>query len=367
MNTPPPSTDGLRRPASDSPEHRPPGGPARASLGPGREFDLIRRWISGPELVSPGVVLGPGDDAAVLEGGWVVSCDMSVDGVHFTRAWLTPEEIGGRALRAALSDLAAMAAEPIGVLVAIAGSSSDYDNGSLQDVGDGVREAAAAFGTPVIGGDVSRTLAPLVIDVTVLGRTPRPVLRRGAVPGDDLWVTGSLGAASAAVHLFKACQTPSPALRERFARPVPRLAAARHLADSGHLHALIDLSDGLTGDAAHLAMASAVHLEIDVERVPLHPALLDATRRYGALGEPPHSALDIGMSGGEDYELLFAADPAFRAEAEAASARCAGLEFTRIGRVVAPSHDAPAGVTFTREGRPWSPTHSFDHFIGDRP
>jgi thiamine-monophosphate kinase len=345
--------------------------PGRTPLGPGREFDLIRRWISGPELVSPGVVLGPGDDAAVLEGGWVVSCDMSVDGVHFNRGWLMPDEIGGRALRGALSDLAAMAAEPIGVLVAIAGSSQDYEDTSLEAVGRGVREAAAAFGTPVIGGDVARSLGPLVIDVTVLGRTPAPVLRSGARPGDDLWVTGSLGAASAAVHLWKDHRFPSPALIERFARPVPRIAAARHLAASGHLHALIDISDGLSGDASHLAMASAVRLEIDVDRVPLHPALVQACRRHGPLGEPPQTALEIALSGGEDYELLFAADPAFRRDVDAARTHCGGLEFTRIGRVVAAAASAAAGagpgVVFERDGEPWSPPHSFDHFLGDRP
>ena len=373
------------------------GAPASASasgaLGPGREFDLIRRLVAGAGALEPGIEVGSGDDAAVLEGGWVVSCDLSLEGVHFERAWLSPEAIGGRALRGAMSDLAAMAAEPVAVLVSLAGSARDHTDGTLAAVGLGVRSAAEECGASVIGGDLTRSTGPLVVDVTVIGRTSNPILRSGAQPGDDLWVTGTLGAAATAVRLHARGLTPDESLRTRFERPEPRLAAARWLAATGFVHALIDLSDGLVGDAGHLAAASGVRLHVEAERVPQDPAAVD---------------LVAAVAGGEDYELLFAADPALRTRVAEFEAACPGLALTRIGHVhpirapgaaqaagdaraagaaqaegdaqaagaaqaegdaqaagvagVAAEDQARPGVAFTRDGAPWHPPHAYDHF-----
>lgn len=291
-------------------------------LGPGGEFDLIRRFLSARDSASPLVVVGPGDDAAVLEGGWVLSTDLSVEDVHFRRAWLRDEEVGFRAAAAALSDMAAMAATPAGVLVSMAfPAGTRWD---LDAVQGGIREAAALVGASVIGGDLSRSPGPLVLDITVVGQSPTPVLRSGAAVGDEVWVTGALGASAAAVRAWAAGQEPPSALRAAFARPTPRTRAATELARAGVLHALVDLSDGLAGDAGHLAAAGGVGVVLETERIPV------AEEARVALG--PSDALAAALHGGEDYELCFAA---LAGAVTATVARIVGVPLTRVGRVEA--------------------------------
>jgi thiamine-monophosphate kinase len=300
------------------------------------------------------VVEGPGDDAAVLAGGWVVTCDLSLEGVHFRREWMSPEEAGGRAVRVAVSDLAAMAAEPVAVLVSLAGSGDDHESGLLARVGKGTREAVEASGASLVGGDLTRSTGPLVIDVVAIGRAAAPVLRRGAEPGDELWVTGRLGGAAAALELLDAGRDPGPELRQRLVRPEPRLQAAARLAETGHLRALLDLSDGLAGDAGHMAAASGVALELDVTALPVDPA---AARALGS-----ERALTLALHGGDDYELLLAADPALAAEAEALAARL-GLALTRIGRAV-----EGRGVRLRlADGTVVDAGSGWDHFAGRDP
>lgn len=295
---------------------------ARVALGPGGEFDLIRRFLASDPAPGGSVLVGPGDDAAVLVGGWVLSTDLSVEDVHFRRAWITDQEVGYRAAAAALSDLAAMAAEPVGVLVSMAiPPSGGVDAEAVQR---GVREAAGAVGATVLGGDLSRSPGPLFLDITVVGRAPAPVLRAGARPGDEIWVTGELGGAGAAVALWNSGREPDPRLRAAFARPVPRVAAALELARAGVARAMVDLSDGLAGDAGHLAAAGRVRVVLETDLIPLHPALV------GALS--PAEALEAALRGGEDYELCFAAAPGTVESAGDLAAR-AGVRLTRVGRV----------------------------------
>lgn len=294
-------------------------------LGPGAEFDLIRRFLAEHPPLGPDVLVGPGDDAAVLAGGWVLSADLCVEDVHFRRSWITDEEIGWRATAAALSDLAAMAAEPVGVLVSMAfrpGSGVD-----VEAVQRGVRDAASHSGASVLGGDVSRSPGPLFLDVSVVGRASAPALRAGARPGDELWVTGPLGAAGAAVRLWNAGREPPAALRAAFAHPVPRVEAARALVRAGAVRALVDLSDGLAGDAGHLAAAGGVRIVLEAARIPLGEGVAEA------LG--PDAALDAALRGGEDYELCFAAPPG-SVDERTLGAR-AGASLRRVGRVEAGS------------------------------
>jgi thiamine-monophosphate kinase len=293
----------------------------RVRLGAGAEFDLIRRFLAEGGELPPEVRVGPGDDAAVLDGGWVVTCDLSVEEVHFRRDWLSDEEIGYRAAAASLSDLAAMAANPVGVLVSLAAPRDGSVD--VEAVDRGVRTAAARFGAAVVGGDLSRSPGPLFVDVVSLGRSPWPVLRDGAEPGDDVWVTGALGASAAAVRVWRAGGTPTPELRAAYAAPTPRVLEARRLVEHEVVDAMIDISDGLVGDLGHLAAASGVRIDVELVRVPVAPAAV------AALGAD--EALDAALHGGEDYELAFVTDPG-AVEPEYFEERY-GLVLTRVGRV----------------------------------
>jgi thiamine-monophosphate kinase len=321
-------------------------------LARGGEFDLIRRltvdWTDGLAEVA-GVAEGPGDDAAVLDGGWVVSTDLAIEGVHFRRDWLEADEIGARAAAAALSDLAAMAAEPVAILLSLAGSRDDLDTGVLEVVGRGAREAGRAVGAALIGGDLSRSSGPLVIDVVALGRTSAPVLRRGAKIGDALYLTGRLGGSAAALEYLQRGDRPPDELFRKFARPRPRILEARFLASRGALHALIDVSDGLAGDVRHLAAASGVGIDIEVDAVPI-----DGWARAGGSTEARRRA----FTGGEDYELLFAAPRSIEGTLEAFAAAFPGLPVTKVGQVVAGGE-----VRFlNNDGAPIHLGTGWDHF-----
>jgi len=269
------------------------------SRSPG-EFDRIRRILAGAPPLSAEVLLPPGDDAVQLAGGIVLSTDLSIEGIHFRLDWMTPEEAGNRAARAALSDLAAMAAQPLGVLVSVA---APGDGELAERAMAGVNQLLLDLGIPLLKRDLTRSPGPLLLDVVVVGRAESPLLRSGVRGGDELWVTGTLGGAAAAVLLLQAGGAPLPeGLRAPFLNPTPRLAEARWLREAG-VRAAIDLSDGLAGDALHLAEQSGVALHLVASKIPLHPAL-------GELPLPEGStALDLALRGGEDYELLLAAPP----------------------------------------------------------
>lgn len=300
------------------------------SLAGGGEFEVLRRILAraserGAALETGAVAVGPGDDAAVLEGGWVISTDQMVEGVHFLAGWMSDGEVGGRAIRAGLSDLAAMAAEPVGVLVSLAMSGADATS-RIESVMDGAIQSAAEFGARVLGGDLSKMPAggPMVMDAVVLGRSPAPLLRSGAVAGDELWVTGPLGGAAAAVGAWRAGVDPAPEARVAFTTPVPRTREAQWIAARADLHAGIDLSDGLLADAAHMAAASGVRLLIEPDVVPRHPSLTGVSREESAR----HA-----LAGGEDYELLIAVAAGSLDHLTQEYAHRFGVEMTRVGNV----------------------------------
>ncbi|HEU4559761.1 MAG TPA: thiamine-phosphate kinase, partial [Longimicrobium sp.] len=258
-------------PTADRPRGHPPDGPP---LARGAEFDLIRRFLPKHRSERPDVRVGPGDDCAVIAGdGIALSSDMAMEGVHFRRDWLSFREIGGRAAAAALSDLAAVAARPIGILISLAVPGADAGQHAVE-VMEGVRRVASDAGAALLGGDLTRSPGPLAIDVTVVGEAPHPVLRTGAAFGDEVWVTGELGGSGLFVEQMLAGVRPSRRARERYAAPVPRIPEARWLAERGLAHAMIDLSDGLAGDAAHLSAANGVAILLSPELIPIHPAVL---------------------------------------------------------------------------------------------
>jgi thiamine-monophosphate kinase len=314
-------------------------------LGSGGEFDRVRAIA-----VALGDVLGPiGEDTAPIPDGagtLVVSVDASVEDVHFRRGWLTHEEVGWRATASALSDLAAAAATPVGVVAAvIVPRKSDQE--ALVDVMRGVGAAVGSVGARVLGGDLTSG-AHWAVVVTVFGRVARPMSRAGAKPGDGVWVTGVVGGARAALHAWTAGVEPDSLARRAFAHPVPRIGAAQWLAARGAT-ALMDLSDGLGGDAEHVAAASRVQLQVDLERLPLHASVPSAARR---IGEPPEL---FAATAGEDYELLVTLPGDFDGAAE--FARDNRLALTRIGTVM-----AGAGVRATLGGAV-QPVHGFRHAV----
>jgi len=290
------------------------------SLAAGREFDLIREFLRDAP-VPEDLLLPPGDDCVVLSNGTALSADLSVEGVHFRRDWISFEDIGYRAATAALSDLAAVAAQPIGTLISIAAPVQFADDTIV--LMRSARAAADRIGAVLLGGDLTRATDSIAIDVVAIGHTMTPIPRSGARAGDSVWVTGVLGGAATAVEQWLCGATPTAAAREAYARPTARTAEARWLADHADITALIDISDGLAGDAAHIAAASKVGILLDVRALPLHPA---------ALAEP--RALALALNGGEDYELCFTTKQKDMSAVVEAFEKRFGCRLTRVGEVV---------------------------------
>lgn len=306
------------------------------AMGPGAEFDAVRALLAQWGAAAEGV----GDDGAVLDvpsgSRLVVSTDTTVEDVHFRRQWMSPTEVGWRATQAALSDLAAMGATPLGVLLALTVPLDWRDD--LTALADGIAEATRSARAPIVGGDVTDG-DRLALAITVLGHAKRPLSRAGARPGDTLYLTGALGGPGAALAAWESGATPSAGDRERFVRPTARIVAGEWLVAHGAT-AAIDLSDGLAGDVAHLAHASGVHCVLDLDAIPCVPGV------------------DVGgaLASGEEYELLVAA-PTLDTHAFASAT---GITLTAIGRVERAS--GSADVSAERDGRPVRLPRSHDHF-----
>jgi thiamine-monophosphate kinase len=304
-------------------------------LGPGKEFDAVRELLEGwGERAAHA-----GDDAAVVDfppnERLVVSTDVSNENVHFRREWLSPEEIGWRATVAALSDLAATAAKPVGLVSAMTVPGTWRD--VLAGIGEGIGRASSAFACPILGGDLSAG-TELSIAVTVLGSTTNPLMRSGARAGDVLYVTGMLGAPGEAVRAWNEGKPPLPRARARFAHPVPRIREALWLADHG-CTAAIDISDGLVADARHIAAASGMTLTVVLDAVPCFD---DVTPQDAA-------------ASGEEYELLVAGPITLDFDA---FAREFGITLTRVGEV----NPGPPHVTVIHGGKRVEFGGGYDHF-----
>jgi len=305
------------------------------------EFELLARIRERLPQAGPRIRLGSGDDAAIAVpgGATATSVDALVDGVHFRREWSSLGQIGGKALAVALSDLAAMGAEP-GEAYVVLGIPVDLDEDGCLELLDGLARVAAETGTTLAGGDVTRAPA-LTLAVTVVGHAESAdelVRRSGASPGDSLVVTGELGGAAAGLLLLELPDASeidhtmggsmSDALLDRQLEPEARLAAGRALAEAGAT-AMIDLSDGLGGDAGHIASASGVGLRIEAAALPIAAGVAEVAAATG------RSPLQLAVSGGEDYELLAAIPGDLLDAAAAAVAQAGGVELTRVGEVVA--------------------------------
>lgn len=295
--------------------------------GPRSERALIDAITGVLRRPGPRSLRWIGDDAAVVRARplAVVSLDTMVEGVHFRLARTDPFDVGHRALAAALSDLAAMAAAPGEAYLSLA-VGGPLDFGGALELMRGAGRLAAATGTTISGGDVVASPTP-VISVTVVGWAEHEaelVGRDGALPGDLVGVSGPLGGSAGGLAVLDGRAgggRHAAALIARHTRPLPRLTEGRALGRLG-AHAMIDLSDGLAGDAELVGLASGATLEIELAAVPLDAGVAGVARE---LGRDP---AELAATGGEDYELCFCVAPADRAAAEQA---VPGLRW--IGRV----------------------------------
>jgi thiamine-monophosphate kinase len=337
------------------------------------EHALIERIRACVPAAPAWITIGMGDDAAVIEPARnradVITTDAFVEGVHFDRDYVPPAAVGHKALAVNLSDLAAMGAEPRAALLSLVLPGA-MPVGEFDAMMAAWLALAAKYKVALIGGNISRSPGPLVLDVTAIGTVkPRRVLTRGgAGPGDGIYVSGAVGAACAGYLARRrernggqastengraeAGDGGMAACSERFLTPDPRVRLGLLLGRNRVASACVDLSDGLGDAVRQVAGASGVGAEIDGDAVPVP----EAARRWFADREGL-DPLDAAVSGGEDYELLFTV-PARRRRALAAVLRLTdGLPCTRIGTVT-----ADRGLVVTRQGAKAPLPVGFAHF-----
>lgn len=340
------------------------------------EFELIDRFFkrnkplagarqaqAAIQSEAPGVLLGIGDDCALLQPApgqqLAVSTDMLVEGRHFF-ADVDPAALGHKALAVNLSDLAAMGAEPLAFTLALAlPPARAADQAWLAALASGLFALADASACPLVGGDT--TAGPLNLCLTVFGQVPpgQALRRSDAQPGDDVWVSGTLGDARLALGALRGEWALPPAVlaaaRQRLERPTPRLALGRAL--RGVAHAAADVSDGLVGDLGHILAASGVGAVIEAQ---LAPSLIASSAMWTlAQGRFSSEKLtELVLAGGDDYELVFTAPASARA-AVLAAGQASATPVTRLGRTVAGHGLAVVDAA----GRPLPGTfRAFDHF-----
>ncbi len=316
------------------------------------EFEIIKHYFTVPGHRKD-VLMGPGDDCALLQvpphSQLAVSTDTLVSGVHFF-ADMAPMALGHKALAVNLSDLAAMGADPCWVSLAL--TLPEIDESWIKGFCAGFFELAEYYNVALVGGDMTR--GPLSITVTVHGTLPegKGLRRNGARVGDGIYVTGTLGDAALGLQQIQGKVTVPEQYRDfvrtKFEFPHPRILAGQALRDIAS--SALDLSDGLAGDLAHVARASGVRAQLELERLPLSAAMLDSVSQ--------EQGWELALTGGDDYELCFTVPEIHRGQLETALAHC-GVKFTRVGRMLA----GEPGVELMAEGRSYQlSTQSWDHF-----
>lgn len=329
---------------------------ASATVSDCSERELVARIRQHLAPAPDWLLVGIGDDAAVVEPARnrvdVLTVDAIVEGVHFDSAFVPADAIGHRALAVNLSDLAAMGAAPrlalLSMVVPPLLTLADFD-----DMARGFAALAARHGLHLAGGNLTRSPGPLMLDVTAMGTVKRrqALTRSGARPGDDLYVTGTLGAAAAGLRMLRERATLlSVNCVERYLRPEPRVRMGVLISRNRAASACIDLSDGLADGAHRIAEASGVGVAIDADALPIDPA---ARAFFDARGL---DAITEALTAGDDYELLLAARPRAQRRLTAA-ARHGGVALTRVGRCTA----EPA-VTLRRGRVAHELPHGYSHF-----
>ena len=326
------------------------------------EHALLARLLARLPRPSATVLVGPGDDAAVLAGGrnerLVVTTDAIVEGVHFSRAFSTPADVGHRALAVNLSDLAAMAATPRWALLSLVLPGS-WLVADAEELVDGVSALASRHGVSVVGGNITRTDGPLVVDVTAGGAVgPRRWLTRsGARPGHDVYLSGTIGGAAAGLEMLRAgIGEQGSGIRDaciaRHRRPEPRVRLGIAAGRARAARAAMDLSDGLADAVRQVAAASHVGVRIDAEALPIDEC---ARSWWTDRGIDPVLA---AITGGDDYELLFAVPQRGRGALRSLRRHVAEPVLTKIGVFT----KDPREVVIVRSGKEAELPEGFEHF-----
>ena len=302
------------------------------------------------------LIIGIGDDAAVVaptrNAYTAMTTDAHVEGVHFDRRYSAPADIGYRALAVNLSDLAAMGATPAWALLSLM-LPDDLLVSDVEAMVEGSAELGQQFGCEVIGGNLTRSPGPLVVDVTAVGEVkPRRVLTRsGGRPGDGLWVSGSIGAAAAGLEMLGSGSRGGDCIA-RYLRPEPRVRLGVAAAQARAVRAAMDLSDGLADAIHQLAEASGCGVEIDGDALPIDPAARAWWEDAG------HDPVVRATTGGDDYELLFAVPRTWGGRLRHARSRVAEPALTRIGVLT----KDPGARVLLRHGARETLPRGFEHF-----
>jgi thiamine-monophosphate kinase len=283
-------------------------------------------WIRRQARAGNRVLKGIGDDCAVLRlprgHEALITTDFSLEGIHFRREWHPPESVGHRCLTRGLSDIAAMGGEPIAAFLSLA-LPGHLPQEWVECFMRGLSSLARKFNVTLAGGDTAQSPDGILADIVVLGSVPRSkaILRSGARPGDRVYVSGKLGGSAATLERMRVKSKSKLNPRDFAAHffPEPRLRLGRVLRKKGLASAMIDISDGLSTDLAHICEESGVGAEIREELIP-----------RAVLGKPTHEVdLRFALHGGEDYELLFTVPRGRRIPA-----RIAGVPVTQIGKII---------------------------------
>jgi thiamine-monophosphate kinase len=322
---------------------------------------LIARIQSHLPAPPSWLLVGIGDDAAVVEPERnrleVLTTDSLIEGIHFDRAFTPADAIGHRALAANLSDLAAMGADPRLALLSL-GLPPAFHVSDFDALVGAIAALAAKHRVHVAGGNLTRSPGPLIVDLTLAGsvKPRRALLRNGARAGDDLYVSGTIGAAAAGLQQLKAATVDTAAVEHLVARylyPEARVRLGSILGRSRAATACMDLSDGLADAVHQIAEASGVGAEIDASALPIEP---DARAWFESQGAGALDVVHRAIAGGDDYELLIAARPRARRRLQAVE-RQSGVALTRIGVCT-----AGRGVTLLQNGARSALPRGYTHF-----
>lgn len=323
------------------------------------ERSLLARLLARLPRPSPTVLVGPGDDAAVVAGSrnerLVVTTDAVVEGVHFSRAYSTPADIGHRALAVNLSDLAAMGATPRWALLSLILPCSMRE-ADVEEIADGLAALASRHGVSVVGGNITRTDGPLIVDVTAGGEVAsrKWLTRAGARAGDDIWVSGALGGAAAGLEMLRVrgAEVRGAECIARHLRPEPRVRLGIAIGRAKAATAAMDLSDGLADALEQVGAASAVGVRIDGAAVPIDPC---AREWWTARGVDPVRA---AVAGGDDYELMLAVPRKRHGALRNATRHVADPPLTKIGAFT----KDPRERVLIRTGKEEELPKGFEHF-----